>query len=123
MVLCRRSRYLLGMATPVLPLASQPVLPLEQVLAVILSETRWAILRELAAGKQMAVVELAELLGQTPAGISKHMGVLRENNFVNLGRNRLYSLRPDVIVDRDSRVIDLGWCVLRLNAGQASVVG
>ena len=123
MALCRRSRYLLGMATPVLPLAAQPVLPLEQVLAVILSETRWAILRELAAGKQMAVVELAELLGQTPAGISKHMGVLRENNFVNLGRNRLYSLRPDVIVDRDSRVIDLGWCVLRLNAGQGTAGG
>lgn len=110
------------MATPVLPLSAKPVLRLEQVLAVILSETRWAILRELAAGKQMAVVELAELLGQTPAGISKHMGVLRENDFVNLGRNRLYSLRPDVIVDRDSRVLDFGWCVLRLNAGQAAAV-
>ena len=111
------------MATPVLPLAAKPVLPLGEVLAVLWAGTRWASLRELAAGKQMAVVELAELLGQTPAGISKHMGVLRENNFVNLGRNRLYSLRPDVIVDRDSRLIDVGWWVLRPNAGRAAAGG
>ena len=97
-----------------IPLSSKPSVPLPNVLSAISSATRWAILRELATGNQMAVVELAERLDETATGISKHMGVLREAGVVNLGRNRLYSLPAGCILDREHRIVDFGWCVLRL---------
>ena len=99
-----------------IPLSSKPGVPLANVLSAISSPTRWAILRELATGDQMAVVELAELLRETPTGISKHMAVLRDAGVVNLGRNRLYSLPAGCILDKEHRIVDFGWCVLRLGA-------
>lgn len=98
------------------PTERKPVLRLHTVLSVISSPTRWRILREMANGDQVAVVELAERLGETPAGISKHMAVFRDSGMVNLGRNRLYSLGEQFIVDKEQRTVDFGWCVLRLNA-------
>ena len=105
-----------------IPVRNKPVLKLESVLAAISSPTRWAVLRELASGNPLAVVELAVVLGQTPAGMSKHMGVLRDNQVVNLGRNRLYSLPPQFILDRKQRIVDFGWGVLRLNESQGPAV-
>ena len=99
-----------------IPLSSKPSLPLPNVLSAICSPTRWAILRELAGGDQVAVVELAERLGETATGISKHMAVLRNAGVVNVGRNRLYSLSPACKADEEQRIIDFGWCVLRLGA-------
>ena len=64
----------------------------------------------------MAVVELAERLGETATGISKHMAVLRDAGVVNLGRNRLYSLTASCILDKEHGIVDFGWCVLRLKA-------
>ena len=97
-----------------IPLSAKPGLPLPNVLSTISSPTRWAILRELAGGDQAAVVELAERLGETATGISKHMAVLRDAGVVNLGRNRLYSLPAGCILDKGHRIVDFGWCVLRL---------
>ena len=93
----------------------QPVLPLAGVLAAIASPTRWAILREMADGRPFAVVELAERLRETPTGISKHMAVLRNSGIVDLGRNRCYSISPAFLADKTKRIVDFGWCLLRLD--------
>lgn len=92
-----------------------PPLVLVQVLSAISSPTRWAILRELASGRSYAVIELAELLGQSSTSISKHMIVLRESGIAEVGRNRLYSIPDAFLADKEERVLDLGWCLLRLN--------
>lgn len=107
------------MSATAIPLSSKPAIPLESLLSAISSPTRWAILRELASGDQVAVVELAERLGETATGISKHMAVLRDAGVVNLGRNRLYSLPAAFLFDKDQRIVDFGWCVLRLSATRA----
>ncbi|MGI8438568.1 MAG: ArsR/SmtB family transcription factor [Chthoniobacterales bacterium] len=92
-----------------------PLLVLAQVLSAISSPTRWAILRELATGRPYAIVELAELLGQSPTSISKHMVFLRESGIAEVGRNRLYSVPDAFLSDKEHRVLDLGWCLLRLD--------
>lgn len=96
---------------------SKPTLALEAVLSAIGSTNRWAILRMLASGNQLAVVEMAEELGLTSTAVSKQMAVLLNAGIVSVGRNRLYSMSPRFIVSTDERVVDFGWCVLRLNAG------
>lgn len=98
--------------------APQPILSLEAVLSAIASPTRWAILRELATGDQLMVVELSDRLGATAAGMSKQMAVLRESGVVIVGRNRLYEIDPRFIADKQERILDFGWCLLRLNARQ-----
>jgi len=99
------------------PTSVRPVVPLESLLSAIASPTRWDILRELAGGDQCAVVELADRLGRSPTAISKHMTVLLKAKMVNLGRNRLYSIAPPFIADKEQRILDFGWCLLRLSAG------
>ncbi|MEP6811180.1 MAG: metalloregulator ArsR/SmtB family transcription factor [Chthoniobacterales bacterium] len=95
--------------------AAPPVLILDRVLSAIASPMRWAILRELASGRPYAVVELAELLGQSQTSISKHMTFLREAGITEVGRNRLYSIPSAFLPDKEHRILDLGWCVLRLD--------
>ncbi len=92
-----------------------PKLPLPAVLSAISSPTRWMILRELAQNGQCAVVELAERLNETPTGVSKHMRVLLDAGIVDVGRNRLYSIKGEFMVD--AKTVDLGWCALRLQSG------
>ena len=96
--------------------STKPILPLATVLSAIATPNRWAILRLLASGNQVAVVEMAEQLGLTATAVSKHMAVLLNAGIVSLGRNRLYSMNPQFIVSTEDRVVDFGWCVLRLNA-------
>ncbi len=95
--------------------AGTPILILDRVLSAIASPIRWAILRELASGRPYAVVELAELLGQSQTSISKHMTFLRESGIAEVGRNRLYSIPDAFLADKEHRVLDFGWCLLRLN--------
>ena len=54
--------------------ASDPV----KLLAAIADPIRWAVLRELAGGESLSVLDLAGRLRQTPNLVSKHLRWLRE---------------------------------------------
>jgi DNA-binding transcriptional ArsR family regulator len=77
---------------------------------------RWKILLELAKGEALPVVELARRVGCAPAQASKHMKTLRDAGLVQTGYGRLYSFTPAVRVQREEKLIDLGPCLLRMDA-------
>jgi DNA-binding IclR family transcriptional regulator len=61
------------------------------------------------------VTEVAERIGQSKDVTSKHMGILRTTGVVTQGRNRLYQIGPQFLADKTERLIDFGYCLLRLN--------
>ncbi len=101
------------MPTP--PPSTVPDLLLKTALPAIGDLRRWAILRELAGGDQLMVVEIAERIRLPATLVSKHLAVLREAGIVAQARSRLYQIKPQFLADRDQRIVDLGWCLLRMN--------
>src|ERR1043166_8563948 len=86
------------------PVADSEQVPDTGALALGLGNLlRWQILRELAAGEPLMVLELAERLNQSADVISKHLAVLRGAGLVAQARNRLYQIPPRFLVDRDKR--------------------
>jgi DNA-binding transcriptional ArsR family regulator len=94
-----------------------PTLPLDRVLAVISNSTRWRLLRELASGDQLMVLELAERCKISADLVSKHLAILRNAGIVLQGRNRLYQIAPQFLTDKTERILDFGYCLLRMNVG------
>jgi DNA-binding transcriptional ArsR family regulator len=92
----------------------EPTLPRAALLGAIGDETRWQILRELAAGEPLMVTELARKLGRSDSAMAKHLAVLRKAGITQIGRGRLQQIRPQFIVDREARVLDFGYLQLRL---------
>jgi len=92
-----------------------PTIPLEKLAELLRSTVRWRILRELAGGDQLMVVELAERIRKSKDVTSKHMGLLRSAGVVLQGRNRLYQIAPQFLADKTERLLDFGYCLLRLN--------
>lgn len=92
-----------------------PTIPLDKLAEVLSSPVRWRILRELANGDQLMVVELAERIRQSPDLTSKHMGILRTAGIVIQGRNRLYQIAPPFLADKTERLLDFGCYLLRLS--------
>jgi DNA-binding transcriptional ArsR family regulator len=104
------------MSDPQTPSAPpSPAIPLNAVLNVISSPARWRILREFASGDQLMVTEIAERTRQSKDVTSKHIGVLRAAGIVIQGRNRLYQIAPQFLADKTERLIDFGYCLLRLD--------
>jgi DNA-binding transcriptional ArsR family regulator len=99
------------------PPIPSPTILLAQILSAISVPVRWYLLRELASGEQFMVSELAERLGQSPDATSKNMAVLRNAGIVTQGRGRLYSLAPQFIADKAARIVDFGYCLLRMTVG------
>jgi hypothetical protein len=58
---------------------------------------------------------LSTVPGQSPDATSKNMAVLRNAGIVTQGRGRLYSLAPQFIADKTERILDFGYCLLRMN--------
>lgn len=85
---------------------------LAQALAV---PARWVFLRELARGEALPVAELARRTGITPNLASKHLMVLRELKLVEQVYARLYRLASTLRVDASAGLLDLGFCLLRLD--------
>jgi DNA-binding transcriptional ArsR family regulator len=86
-------------------------------LATILHDpVRWRILKELAKGEALPVWVLAGLARSTPPKVSKHMAVLRKARLVTVGYGRLYKLAPELKPEADGTRLDLGHCVLKLDA-------
>jgi DNA-binding transcriptional ArsR family regulator len=92
-------------------------IPLGDILGAISNPVRWNLLRELASGESLMVTELAERLGQSVDTTSKHMAILRKAGIAIPGRGRLYQVPPQFLTDKTERVLDFGYCLLRMNVG------
>ncbi len=78
------------------------------------------ILRELADGGSLMVSELAQRTGSDPSVISRQIAPLRQAGILITPRNRLYEIAPQYLADKTNRIVDFGWCLLRLSAGQSA---
>lgn len=104
------------MSDPQTPSATpSPTIPLNTLLSIISSPARWRILREFASGDQLMVTEIAERTRQSKDVTSKHIGILRTAGIVTQGRNRLYQIAPQFLADKTERILDFGYCLLRMN--------
>lgn len=99
------------------PGAGAPTLPLEAVLTCISSTTRWEILRELADGGSLMVSEISRRSGWSAPVVSKQLAILRKAGIVINPRGRLFEIAPQFIADKSQRLLDFGWCTLRMNIG------
>jgi DNA-binding transcriptional ArsR family regulator len=114
-------------ATPAVSATSQSIPPQfasnpVKLLAAIADPVRWAVLRELAGGESLSVLELAGRLKQNPNLISKHLRWLREAGAVVVvavpgvdGRKSSHAV-PAAFLRKDANgkpEIDYGVCVLR----------
>lgn len=97
--------------------AAAPTLRLETVLICISSTTRWEMLRELADGGSLMVSELARRTGWAARVISKHLALLRKAGIIINPRGRLFEIAPQFVADKSQRLLDFGWCTLRMNVG------
>ena len=98
--------------------ASNPV----KLLAAIADPVRWAVLRELAGGESLSVLELAGRLRKNANLVSKHLRWLREAGAVAVlsvpgvdGRKSSHAV-PAAFLRKDANgkpEIDYGVCVLR----------
>jgi DNA-binding transcriptional ArsR family regulator len=92
------------------------------LLAAIADPVRWAVLRELAGGESLSVLELAGRLRKDSNLVSKHLRWLREASAVAVvavpgvdGRKSSYAV-PAASLRKDANgkpEIDYGVCVLR----------
>ncbi len=92
-----------------------PGLPLTPLAQGLGDRLRWAILRELATGDSLMVVEIAQKIGKSATLISKHLGVLRKAGMVAI-KQRLHFIPRQFLVEPGRRIVDFGHCVLRLDA-------
>ncbi len=100
------------------PAAANPV----KLLIAIADPVRWAVLRELAGGEALSVLELAGRLRKSDNLVSKHLRWLREAGAVAVvavpgadGRKSSHAV-PATFLRKDANgkaEIDYGVCVLR----------
>lgn len=62
------------------------------------------------------VSELAERVRIPIDAASKHLALFRGAGIVTQGRNRLYQIAPQFLVDKENRILDFEHCLLRMNA-------
>jgi hypothetical protein len=99
------------------PRAAAPALPLETLLKSISGTTRWDIMREMADGSSLMVSELAKRTGWGADVVSKQLAILRKVGIVINPRRRLFEIAPQFLTDKTERVLDFGYCLLRMNVG------
>ncbi len=104
-------------------LAEGPALPpvaikLKHLSRLLHVPARWQILRELARGEPLPVHELARRAKCPAPAVSKHMALLKKAGVVQVGFGRLYKLTPACQPTPDGRWLDLGHCLLKLEAGR-----
>ena len=93
-----------------------PAVALEEFCTTFAEPTRWNIIRELTKGQALPVMELARRVGRTPAMTSKHLAWLRTRGVVVVCYGRLYQMAPAFQPKPGERVLDLGHCIMRLDA-------
>lgn len=90
-----------------------------RVFAMLSCDTRWAILRLLAARGEMIATEVAEVLGRDFDGVSKHLRLMREAGVLEwrIGaqdRRLVYFFIPER-ARRTPGWLDFGVCTVRLD--------
>jgi DNA-binding transcriptional ArsR family regulator len=95
---------------------ARPLPDYEKLLNVISHSSRWRMLRALCAGEGMTVTQLADDLGISVDMSSKHLKVLKDAGLIERKRNRLYALVSTYQLAPGETMLDLGHCVLRLDA-------
>lgn len=98
----------------------QPVIDFETLLTVISSSSRWTILRTLCDSEPLGATDIAGILKCAPSAASKHMRVLVNAGICVQGRGRLYRLAPHFQPPAGQKVMDFGYCLLRLDFQPAS---
>jgi hypothetical protein len=90
-------------------------LPPRPLLTALLSLVRWKILAEMATGDLFTVKELARLVDDTEASVSKHLQVLRKAGITKFSHIRLHQIVDAYRLAPDSpREIDFGHLVAKL---------
>jgi hypothetical protein len=59
--------------------------------------------------------EIAERSSINPEGVSGQVARLRAAGIVISPRGKLYEIDPRFLADKENRVLDFGYCLLRLN--------
>ena len=90
-------------------------LTLAKLATVLFDESRWRILRELAKGEALPVMELVRRTRRTRNSVQKNMAILKDAKLVVQAYGHLYRLAPQFAVSEDGTRLDLGYCVLCLD--------
>jgi hypothetical protein len=72
---------------------------------------------ELADSGSLMVSEIARRTGWGAAVVSKQLAILRKAGIVINPRSRLFEIAPQFVADKSQRLLDFGWCTLRMNIG------
>lgn len=95
---------------------SPSAVSLEEFCRTFAEPTRWNIIRELSKGEALPVQELARRVGNTRPMTSKHLALMRKRGVVVVCYGRLYRLAPAFQPKPGDRVLDVGHCIMRLDA-------
>lgn len=90
-------------------------LTLDKLTTVLFEESRWRILRELAKGEALPVMELVRRTRRTRNSVQKNMAILKDSKLVVQTYGHLYRLAPQFSPSEDGTRLDLGYCVLCLD--------
>jgi DNA-binding transcriptional ArsR family regulator len=88
----------------------------ESLVGILGSVPAWKVLRVLADGSSLLPNEIAEQSRLPNDTVRKQLNRMREAGLVIAPRVKLYEIPPQFLADKTERVLDFGYCVLRLKA-------
>jgi len=94
-----------------------PSLNFEKFVGALGSVPAWKILRALADGRSLLPNEISEQCRLSSDVVRNQLNRLREAGIIIAPRVKLYEIAPQFVVDKENRILDFGYCVLRLNVG------
>lgn len=99
-----------------------PATPLnfESLVAILGSVAAWKVLRALADGSSLLPNEIAEQSRLPNDTVRKQLIRMRDAGVVIAPRVKLYEIPPQFLADKTERILDFGYCLLRMNAAAAS---
>lgn len=103
--------------------APAPSLPVHAVLKALAEPARWRLLFFLVDGERRRVAELCHRSGRDSSVVSKQLTLLRKAQLVERDRFGMYRLPAGLQPQRGQPVLDLGFCLLRLDRMEQSLKG
>lgn len=85
------------------------------VIRALSNPIRWAILRELARGEPLPVVEISRRLKVSQVTLSKHASLLHEAGLLERGYGLLYRIPKALEVPDQPLCLDVGIGIIRLD--------
>ena len=95
--------------------AGLPPLDRDRLMTALGSPSRLKMLAVLCDGEPLAAADLAQIGGVTPRTGCMHGQVLVNAGICRQGRGNLYWLRKEFQPDPTKRILDFGYCVMRLD--------